>query len=148
MPYGKYKNIKSNNLDIKSDARGSLAEILRADNELFEKFGQVYFTKTLPLQIRGIHRHRLHADMICCISGMINLLTISDENNCPHLEEILLDGRTPVLIKIPTKIWHGWQCISEEPALVVSITETPFNPAFPDAEQVDPIQNLWSYKWK
>lgn len=148
MQYDKYRNIKANCLDVKSDFRGSLSEILRADDELFEKFGQVYFTKTLPLQVRGIHRHRLHADMISCVSGRINLLTISDEENGPHIEEIILDGEAPVLIKIPTMIWHGWQCISEETAIVVSITETPFNPAFPDAEQEDPIQNLWGYKWK
>ena len=42
------KGVVVKQLRVIPDERGSLMEILRFDDELFEKFGQVYMTTTYP----------------------------------------------------------------------------------------------------
>lgn len=44
MIYG----VKTKNLKVIPDERGWLMEILRCDEDMFEKFGQVYFTTAYP----------------------------------------------------------------------------------------------------
>ena len=49
-------------------------EILRADDDLFLKFGQVYITTTYPQVVKAWHYHKVQTDRICAIQGMIKLV--------------------------------------------------------------------------
>ena len=40
--------VKTKKLRVIPDERGRLMEILRRDDEIFEKFGQVYLSSTYP----------------------------------------------------------------------------------------------------
>jgi len=44
------------------DERGRVMEILRADDELFEKFGQVYMTTAYPGVVKAWHYHKLQIE--------------------------------------------------------------------------------------
>ena len=46
------------------DERGRLMEILRCDDPMFSRFGQVYMTTTLPGVIKAWHYHRKQDDNI------------------------------------------------------------------------------------
>ena len=52
--------IKLKKLKFIPDERGRLMEILRCDDDLFIKFGQVYMTTTYPQVIKAWHYHKLH----------------------------------------------------------------------------------------
>jgi len=49
-------------LKVIPDERGRLMEILRADDEMFERFGQVYLTTAYPGAVKGWHYHRKQSD--------------------------------------------------------------------------------------
>ncbi len=139
-------NYIAQSLTVHSDDRGSLFEILRCDNkDFFEGFGQVYANRTLPGEVKGIHRHFTHSDVVCCVSGELLVLTVSEEGD---IQEVVLTENNPIIIKIPPRIWHGWQCISSSDAITVSIVPKPFDPKYPDVEVVDAFNNPWRYKWR
>ena len=141
----KFGNTQSKDLIVHRDERGHLFEVLRSDDHLFEGFGQVYVNYTLPGIVRGFHRHFKHSDIICCLVGSILLVTVDDVGN---LEEQVISENEPRLIKIPPTIWHGFQGISKEAALTMSVVKYPFNPDTPDVEIVDAFDNPWSYQWR
>jgi dTDP-4-dehydrorhamnose 3,5-epimerase len=46
-------------LRLLPDERGRLMEILRNDDDIFSKFGQVYITTTYPGVVKAWHCHKL-----------------------------------------------------------------------------------------
>ena len=67
------KGVKVKTLKVIPDNRGRLMEILRCDDEMFERFGQVYMTTAKRRVIKAWHYHKLQDDNFCCISGKILL---------------------------------------------------------------------------
>ena len=56
------------------DERGRLMEILRRDDEGFERFGQVYLSTTYPGVVKGWHLHKVQDDFFACVRGMVKLV--------------------------------------------------------------------------
>jgi len=133
------------------DDRGYLYEMLRADDPFFQRFGQVYLSATYPDVVKGFHQHQIQTDHIVCVQGQIKLVLIQEANAFGategEVEEHHLSPMAPKMIVIPPGIWHGWMCISEEPALVVNISSHVFNREKPDEDRVNPHENPWGYEW-
>ena len=49
--------VKIKKLKVIPDERGRLMEILRADDEIFIRFGQVYLTTAYPGAVKAWHYH-------------------------------------------------------------------------------------------
>ena len=49
--------VKIKKLKVIPDERGRLMEMLRSDDDLFIKFGQVYMTTAYPGVVKGWHYH-------------------------------------------------------------------------------------------
>jgi len=56
---GKIEGLQVTNLRTIPDERGWLMEILRNDDDIFEKFGQVYMTTAYPGVVKGWHYHKI-----------------------------------------------------------------------------------------
>ncbi|MCK4614325.1 MAG: dTDP-4-dehydrorhamnose 3,5-epimerase family protein, partial [Thermoplasmata archaeon] len=61
------EGVKLKKLRVIPDERGWLMEILRQDDEIFERFGQVYLTTAYPGVVKGWHYHRIQTDNFTCI---------------------------------------------------------------------------------
>ena len=66
--------VKTKKLKVIPDERGRLMEMLRSDDDLFIKFGQVYVTTTYPGVVKAWHFHKKQADNVTAVSGMIKLV--------------------------------------------------------------------------
>src|SRR5581483_11119771 len=60
------EGVKIKALKVLPDERGYLMEILRADDPLFSKFGQVYVSATYPGVVKAWHYHRVQVDNFAC----------------------------------------------------------------------------------
>lgn len=65
--------VKVKKLKVIPDERGRLMEILRRDDEIFKKFGQVYATTAYPGVVKAWHYHKKQTDNFTCVSGAIRL---------------------------------------------------------------------------
>ena len=61
-------------LKVIADERGRLMEILRADDEMFESFGQVYMTTAYPGVVKGWHYHKRQSDNMAVVRGMMKIV--------------------------------------------------------------------------
>ena len=132
-----------------ADERGWLMEILRADDSIFEKFGQVYVSVTYPGVVRAWHYHRLQADYMTCIAGMMKLVlfdTREDSPTCGHVNEFFIGTRNPTLVRIPKLVYHGFKCVSLEPALILNAPTEPYKHEDPDEYRLEPHGTL-DYDW-
>jgi dTDP-4-dehydrorhamnose 3,5-epimerase len=138
------------NLKVIPDERGRLIEILRNDDEIFDRFGQVYVSVTNPGVIKGWHMHKLQNDFIACIKGMLKLVLFdnrkhSDTNG--EINEFFIGDHNPVMIKVPKDVYHGWKCISKTEAVAINIPTLEYNYDAPDEYRLPFNSELIPYNW-
>jgi dTDP-4-dehydrorhamnose 3,5-epimerase len=122
-------------LAVIPDERGRLMEILRADEDGFEKFGQVYISTTYPGVVKAWHLHKVQDDNFCCVKGMVKLVLYDAREDSPTkgtLTEYFIGDHNPLLVRVPAGVYHGWKCISGDESIVVNIPTEPYNRESPD----------------
>ena len=142
--------VKTKELKVIPDGRGRLMEILRADDEIFPGFGQVYLTTTLPGVVKAWHLHHHQTDNVACVFGMIRLGLFDDRAGSPTkgmVNEFFLGVHRPLLVQIPPFVYHGWKCISPEEALIVNTVTKPYNYRDPDEHRLDAHSPEVPFDW-
>ena len=122
-------------LKVIPDERGRLMEILRADDECFQKFGQVYMTTAYPGVVKGWHYHKKQADNMAVVKGMMKIVLYDGRKESAtygEINEIFAGIHNPVLVHIPPLVYHGFKCISEKEAVVINTTTEVYNYSQPD----------------
>jgi dTDP-4-dehydrorhamnose 3,5-epimerase len=144
------EGVKIKALRVVPDDRGRLMELLRADDEFFEKFGQVYVTTTYPGVVKAWHKHEKQADNMACISGMIKLVLYDPRRSSPtrgRIDELFMGVHHPILVHIPPGVHHGWKCVSETEAIVVNAPTEMYDHGNPDEQRLDPHSGEIPYDW-
>lgn len=144
------KGVVVKKLKIISDDRGRLMEILRSDEPIFEKFGQVYMTTAFPGVIKAWHYHKLQDDHFTCIAGIMRLALYDSREDSPTYKEIndfTVSLDNPILVKIPKLVYHGFKCISDKEAIVINVPTMAYNYKAPDEYRVDAFKNDIPYDW-
>lgn len=144
------KGVHTKQLRVLPDERGRLMEILRNDDDVFQKFGQVYMTTTYPGVVKAWHLHKRQTDNVCCVLGMIKLVLYDQRADSPTFKEVnqfYLGVHNPLLVQIPANVYHGWMCVSQEEAVIVNVPTEVYNRKDPDEHRLDPHNNDIPYKW-
>jgi len=142
--------VKIKKLRVIPDERGRLMEILRSDEEIYEKFGQIYITAAYPGVVKAWHYHREQTDHLVCISGMMKIVLYDAREGSStngEVNEFFCGVHNPLLIKVPKGIYHGFKCISDTEALVINIPDKLYDYDSPDEFRVDPHKNDIPYDW-
>ncbi len=145
------EGVKVKKLKVIPDERGRLMEMLRCDDDLFTKFGQVYLSTTYPGVVKGWHYHKLQADNIVCVKGMLKLVLYDGRENSAtkgEVSEFFLGEHNPLLVQVPKGVYHGWKCISENEAFVINCPTEPYNYSQPDEYRLDPHSSDIPYQWE
>ncbi|MFH1875725.1 MAG: dTDP-4-dehydrorhamnose 3,5-epimerase family protein [Candidatus Omnitrophota bacterium] len=145
------EGVKVKELRVNYDDRGYLMEILRADEAIFEKFGQVYITTAKPGIIKAWHYHKNQDDHFCCIAGIMRLVLydarLQSKTKGKIMEWDVGIGK-PKLVKIPAGVYHGFKCASNVDAVVINVPTRPYDSVNPDEYRVDPFEKTIPYDWR
>jgi dTDP-4-dehydrorhamnose 3,5-epimerase len=137
-------------LTVIPDERGRLMEILRADDEGFRSFGQVYVSTTYPSVVKAWHLHKVQEDNFCCVRGMVKLVLYDGREGSPTkgtVNEFFLGDHNPQLVRVPAGVHHGWKCISEHESIVVNVPSEPYHREAPDEHRVPWDSPEIPYSW-
>ncbi len=143
-------DVKIKQLRVIPDERGRLMEILRCDDKIFKKFGQVYMTTCYPGVVKGWHYHKKQVDHFVCVKGMIKLVLYDSRKNSKTYQEVnefFVGVHNPILVQVPAWVFHGFKGISEEEAVVVNIPTEPYHYAKPDEFRVPAHSKEIPYDW-
>lgn len=142
--------VKTKQLKVIADERGWLMEMLRCDDEFYQKFGQVYLTVAYPGVVKGWHYHKIQTDHFVCVKGMIKVVLYDGRDGSPtkgEVNEFFLGDRNPTLVVIPPFVMHGMKGTGTEPALLINVPTEAYNYKEPDEFRVDPHDNDIPYDW-
>lgn len=117
------------------DERGYLAELLRSDWDIFERFGQLYLTTARPGVIKAWHMHEKQTDHFVCIQGMVKLVLCDTRQDSPThrmINEFFIGEENLLLVKIPPQVMHGFKAIGTSMAVMLNCPTEPYNYETPD----------------
>lgn len=144
------KDVEIKKLKFIPDERGWLIEILRCDDEIFEKFGQVYITTAYSEVVKAWHYHKKQIDNFTCIKGMMKVVLYDARENSETYKEInefFIGEKNPLLIKVPPMVYHGFKAIGDETAYFLSVPTLPYNREEPDEYRLPPDSDKIPYNW-
>jgi len=144
------KNVITKKLNVLPDERGRLMEMLRSDDDLFKKFGQVYMTTAYPGVVKAWHYHKLQTDNFVVVKGMMKVVLYDNRKDSPTYKEInefFMGEHNPILLQIPNFIYHGFKCISDSEAICINIPTELYNYKEPDEYRLDPESGDIPYDW-
>jgi len=144
------RGLRTKPLRVIPDERGRLVEILRRDEPLFLKFGQVYCTTVSRGVVKGWHYHKKQVDNFVCVSGMIKLVAYDSRPGSPTkgvVNEFFIGTHGPLLVQIPAGVYHGFKGLSDPEAVVINIPTVPYHRRRPDEYRLDPHQSNIPYDW-
>lgn len=142
--------VKVKALKVIPDERGKLMEILRADDEIFERFGQVYITTVHPGVVKAWHCHKKQVDHFTCVSGMIKLVLADLRADSPtngEIQEFFVGEDNPSLVKIPPGVYHGMKGISQSSAVALNVPTEVYRYDKPDEIRLEWDSDKIPYDW-
>jgi len=144
-------DVKTKKLKVIPDDRGRLMEMLRADDELFEAFGQVYLSTTYPGVVKAWHFHKLQKDNFVCVKGMVKLVLADARVDSPtkgQIDEFVIGEHNPLLVQVPQGVYHGWKCLGDEESFVINTPTKTYNYQEPDEYRLEAHENgVIPYDW-
>jgi len=148
------EGVKTKKLKVIPADRGFLMEMMRNDDEIFEKFGQVYMTCVKRGVAKGWHYHYQQDDHMVCVFGKALVVLYDARDDSPtkgKIQEFVLSDPAQkgehLLIKIPKGVYHGFTAADCDEARIVNIPTREYNYDNPDEHRC-----LWNsdevpYKW-
>ncbi len=149
------QDIEAKKLKLIPDDRGFLMEILRCDDHIFERFGQVYITGCKNGVAKAWHYHNEQSDHFVCVLGKA-LLVLYDRREYSltfkEIQEFILEAPPcedvkPLLIKIPPLVIHGFTALDCEEARILNIPTLPYRYNNPDEYRFPWNSEEIPYKW-
>jgi UDP-2-acetamido-2,6-beta-L-arabino-hexul-4-ose reductase len=119
------QSARQHKLQIRSDARGSLAEFIKQKN-----FGQIFVSRTKPGITRGNHYHHTKTEMFFVVEGE-GLIRMRPIEGGP-VEEYRVIGSAYQVVDIPPGFTHSITNIGKEEMVTLFWSSEIFNPDRPD----------------
>ena len=115
------KGVRTEEINVIPDERGSFAEALRRDQEeLLEGdwIEQANISLSYPNIVIAWHKHvRGQVDYFLVLKGAVKICAFEEETG--RMTEIIANGSKPTIVRIPGKYLHGSETVSNEPSLTV-----------------------------
>lgn len=145
------EGVKQVELKAYVDDRGYLIEILRASDEHFTKFGQVYLVGNFSKDtIRAFHKHNILWDWFFISHGAAKFILVDDRKESKTYKQMdifVVSSRNPSLIVVPPGVYHGWMSLEDDTQLISTASEV-YNRKEPDEVRISPdtFGDIWQVK--
>ena len=130
------------------DERGKIMHMMKKDSEIFEKFGEIYFSTVNPGFIKAWHLHKETTLNYACVKGKVKLVLLDDRKDSStfgQYQELMLSPKDYFLVTIPPFIWNGFKGLDDSESIIANCLTLPHN----EKEMVrkEPFDKSFSYKW-
>jgi dTDP-4-dehydrorhamnose 3,5-epimerase len=126
-------------LRVHSDDRGSLMEVLRADDPFFAAIKQTTYTEAFPGVIKAFHWHKRQKDIWFFATGAAQVVLYDLRPDSPttgQTQVLYMGSRDPLVLCIPEYVAHGYRVLGTQPAGLFYHTTEVYDPARPDEERI------------
>lgn len=130
------------------DERGAVFHMLRSDSDVFERFGEVYFSLVYPGVVKAWHLHKRMTLNYAVPIGTIKLVCYDDREGSStrgSVVEFFIGELNYQLVTIPPLVWNGFKGVGTTPALVANCTTEPYDDA--EIVRTPPSDSFIPYDW-
>ena len=135
---------------VTPDQNGRAAELLRSDEDRFSQFRGLHVETAYPGVVKAWRYHKAQTVCLTVVSGMAKVALYDGRPGSPTYGEVndfAAGEHNPLLIQVPTGVYHGFKCIGDREAVVIGLAAEPHNYENPDKVLVDPHQNDIPFSW-
>jgi dTDP-4-dehydrorhamnose 3,5-epimerase len=144
------QGVKIKQLKPIPDERGRLMEMIRKDDDIFVKFGQIYMTTVNPGTVKAWHFHKLQLDNFVVVKGMLKLVLYDSRPKSKtngEVNEFFMGEHNNIAVQIPKNVYHGFKGISETETIVINMPTESYNPKNPDEYRLPAHTKEIPYEW-
>lgn len=130
------------------DERGAIFHMLRADDQSFEAFGEIYFSLIHPGWVKGWHLHTRMTLNYAVPVGRIRLVLYDERATSPTrglVHEIELGADAYARVRVPPGVWNGFLGLGDTDSLVANCATLPHDPN--EVERRPPDDAGIPYRW-
>ncbi|RIW29349.1 spore coat protein [Bacillus salacetis] len=146
----KINGVATKKLVKHTDDRGFFAEVLRDDENLLSRFGQLSWSTSYPGVIKAFHYHENQDDLWFFPSGNVQavLYDLREHSSTKGQTNVFYMGEhNPILLLIPKGVAHGYRVLGQEPATIVYCTTQSYNPRNPDEKRIPWDDETIGFDW-
>ncbi len=130
------------------DERGKIMHMMKATDEHFVGFGEIYFSCSWPGAIKAWHIHKKMTLNYAAAFGKIKLVLYDDRVKSSTnglVQEIFLSNDNHLLVSIPPMVWNGFCSADDNLAVLANCSDIPH-----DKEEIERLpfdDNKFPYDW-
>lgn len=131
-----------------SDERGKVMHMLRRDWDIFNEFGEIYFSIIHSGVIKAWHLHERMILNYAVPIGKIKLVLYDDREGSATrgtLQELFVGPDNYALITIPPRVWSGFKGTGTGDSMVANCASIPHDPG--EIRRRDPLDRYFGYDW-
>jgi len=129
---------------------GSLVEIIRPEWNIDSLPIRHVFQVTLnPGGVSAWHSHHLTTDRLFVTQGSALIVLYDPRQKSPtqgRINEFRLGTLRPGLLKVPPGVWHGVKNIGATPAIILNLTDRPYEYEDPDSYRLPEVTDQIPYQ--
>lgn len=133
------QGVKTKKLNVFTDDRGFLMEVVKVGDEIFKDIKQTTYTEVYPGVIKAFHWHKKQTDIWFFASGMAQVVLYDFRKASPTYKEtqiFYMGEKNPLVLFIPPGVAHGYRVLGTKPAGLFYHTTEAYNPQNPDEERI------------
>lgn len=130
------------------DERGKIMHMLKATDEHFVGFGEIYFSCAWPGTVKAWHVHTSMTINNAVISGRAKLVmydTRPHSRTYGELQEVFLGEDNYVLVQMPPGIANGYKAFGDKMVVLANCASEPHRPE--EMIRIDPFSADIPYDW-
>jgi dTDP-4-dehydrorhamnose 3,5-epimerase len=131
-----------------ADERGKIMQMLKATDDHFVGFGEIYFSCAWPGAIKAWHIHRSMTINNAVIAGRAKLAMYDLREGSPTrgtLQEVFIGADNYALVQIPPGIANGYKAYGDQMVVLANCASEPHRPE--EMERLDPFSDEIPYDW-
>lgn len=130
------------------DERGVIMHMMKNSDDVFQSFGEIYFSGVNPGAIKAWHIHREMTLNYAVPVGQIKFVLYDDRPNSNtrgQVDELFIGIANYCLVTVPPMVWNGFKGLGSSMSLVANCASHPHDPS--EISRKDPFSADIPYDW-
>ena len=134
-------------LNIIDTPGGNEMHAMKRSDPGFVKFGEAYFSKVNPFEIKAWKRHKEMTLNLVVPQGKIRFVFCDDrwKSSC-FFQELVVSKENYCRLTIPPMVWVGFQGLSSGESILLNLADIEHNPKEVDKKNLEEIKYNWSHE--
>lgn len=131
--------VKAKKLLRHADDRGYFMEVVRDDDNLLERFGQLSASLSYPGVIKAFHYHKKQDDIWFFPDGNAQVVLYDMRPESPTYQKTAvyyMGEHNLISLFIPRGVAHGYRVLGNQPAIITYLTNQSYDPSDPDEYRI------------